>query len=149
MQNTLPLASDARPDRTQSITRGVLRLFRDLAEATLTEFKLVNGRRADVAALDKRGRLTIVEVKSCQLDFTVDDKWPDYLEFCDRFYFATDPDFPRALLPEGQGHILADAFGAAIDRPAADITLTAARRKAVMLRFARQAAFRAFGHDGE
>ncbi len=145
MQNIATLAETARPDRTLALTRGVTRLFFDLGLSPLCEFRLANGRRADVAGIDRKGRLVIAEVKSCRADFEVDQKWPDYLDFCDQFYFAVDPDFPRELLPESEGLIIADEFGAAIARAAEERVLNAARRKAVTLRFARQASARAHG----
>ncbi|NOX94362.1 MAG: MmcB family DNA repair protein [Alphaproteobacteria bacterium] len=131
----------SRPDQTQLLTRGVIRMLIDLGQSP-AEFKLANGRRADIAALDRRGRLTIVEIKSCRTDFDADQKWPDYLGFCDRFYFAVDLAFPANLLPPEEGVIVADAYGATIKRPASARSLAAARRKAVTLRFARQAARR-------
>ncbi len=134
----------ARPDRTLALTRGVTRLFLDMGFSPLCEFRLANGRRADVAALDRRGRLTIAEVKSCRADFEVDAKWPDYRDYCDQFYFAVDPTFPLDILPQTEGLILADEFGAAISRLAEERPLASARRKAVTLRFARQAAGRLF-----
>ena len=143
MQNTLSNPDFARPDRTLLLTRGVTRLFVDMGLSPLCEFRLANGRRADVAALDRNGRLTIAEVKSCKADFEVDDKWPDYLDYCDQFYFAVDPAFPRDILPHTEGLIIADEYGAAISRLAEERLLVAARRKAVTLRFARQAAARA------
>ncbi|MEM9495331.1 MAG: MmcB family DNA repair protein [Pseudomonadota bacterium] len=145
MQNALPQkpAPDttlARPDRTTILTRGVARLFVSLGLAPLAEFKLANGRRVDVAGLDERGRLVFAEIKSCRADFDVDEKWPDYLEFCDAFYFAVDTEFPHELLPASEGLIFADGFGGMIERAAQDRPLAAARRKAVTIRFARQAA---------
>lgn len=137
------LSEAARPDRTLALTKGVMRLFSDMGLTPIAEFKLANGRRADVAALDRRGAITIAEVKSCRADFEIDQKWPEYLDFCDRFYFAVDPGFPVDLLPQGEGLIMADAYGAMIARIAAERPLVAARRKAVTLRFARQAARRA------
>lgn len=137
--NTAPRA---RPDQTAIITRGVMRLFLDLGWSPLAEFKLANGRRADVAGLDRRGRVIIAEVKSCRADFEVDQKWPDYLDFCDEFFFAVDQSFPVELLPESEGLIFADGFGAQIQRAAPERSLAPARRKAVTLRFARQAARR-------
>ena len=134
----------ARPDRTLALTRGVARLFIDMGLTPLAEFKLANGRRADIAALDRRGALTIAEIKSCRADFETDRKWPDYLDYCDRFYFAVDPAFPMEALPSSEGLIVADAFGAMIARMAKARPIAAARRKAVTLRFARQAARRAF-----
>jgi hypothetical protein len=133
------------PDGRQSIValgiqRGVRRLFAQLGHATIPEFTLANGRRADIIALAPDGLLTIVEVKSSVADFRADRKWPDYEEFCDRFYFAVPETVPFAILPEDRGLILADSFGAAIVRDSLHHPLAGARRKAVTLRFARAAA---------
>jgi hypothetical protein len=135
-------APNCRPDVTSALTRGVSRLFRDLGLAPMAEFRLPNGRRADVAGLCAKGRLFIAEIKSCEADFTADGKWEDYLAFCDEFYFAVAADFPRALLPPREGLIIADSFGGAILRPALERCMAGARRKAITLRFARQAAAR-------
>jgi hypothetical protein len=132
----------ARPDVTAALTRGVVRLFADLGLVSLPEFRLPNGRRADVAGLDRRGRLVVAEVKSCQADFDADTKWTDYLGFCDAFYFAVASDFPLTLLPVEEGLIIADAYGGAVIRESQERALAAARRKALTLRFARQAAAR-------
>ena len=132
----------ARPDVTLALTRGVSRLFRDLGLAPMAEFRLPNGRRADMAGLCPKGRLVIAEIKSCEADFTADEKWEDYLGYCDEFYFAVNADFPRALLPVDEGLILADGFGGAIVRPSVERPMAPARRKAITLKFARQAAAR-------
>lgn len=132
-----------RPDVTAALTRGVARLFFDLGFAPLPEFTLANGRRADMIGLDSGGRFIIAEVKSCRADFEADEKWADYLDYCDAFYFAVASDFPQDLLPAAEGLIIADAFGGAILRQPAERPLAAARRKAVTLRYARQAAIRA------
>ena len=137
----------SRPARTLALTRGVARLFLHMGLAPLTEFALASGRRADVAAVDRKGAITIAEIKSCRADFEGDGKWPDYLDFCDRFFFAVDPAFPMELLPPAEGLIVADAYGAMIARDAAPRTLAPARRKAVTLRFARQAARKALPAD--
>lgn len=144
MQNVdFSLSVAPRPDKTFALTKGVIRLFGDMGLTPIVEFKLANGRRADIAALDRRGKITIAEIKSCRADFETDQKWPEYLEYCDRFYFAVDPGFPAELLPDGEGLIIADGYGAMIARTAEERPLAAARRKAVTLRFARQAARRA------
>ena len=134
-----------RPDGRQStvalkVQRGVRRLFAQLGHATLPEVTLANGRRADVLALSSNGVLTIVEIKSCVADFRADRKWPDYRDFCDRFYFAAPDTMPVEILPEDCGLIVADSFGAAIIRDACHHPLPGARRKAVTLRFAHSAA---------
>lgn len=140
-----PLPRALAPDRRQSpvaagVQRGVRRLFAQLGHATLVEFTLANGRRADVIALAPDGLLTIVEIKSSVADFRADQKWPDYEEFCDRFFFAVPETVPFDVLPADRGLILADSFGAAIVREAVRTPLPGARRKAVTLRFAHHAA---------
>ncbi len=144
MQNNIRTTSGhTRPDVTVDVTRGVVRHFIDLGLSPVTEFTLPNGRRADVVGLDAKGLITAAEVKSCQADFDADQKWHDYMPFCDRFYFAVAESFPTAVLPEETGLIIADSFGAATVRPAQDKPLAPARRKALTLRFARHAAMRA------
>ncbi|MCA8889535.1 MAG: MmcB family DNA repair protein [Parvularculaceae bacterium] len=132
----------ARPDVTSTLTRGVSRLFASLGLASLAEFRLPNGRRADLAGLCGRGRLVIAEIKSCPADFTADQKWSGYVQFCDEFYFAVADGFPCDLLPSEEGLIMADGFGGAVVRRPCIRKLAPARRKAMTLRFARQAAFR-------
>jgi len=140
MQNILADVSDT-PDAS-ALARGVLRLFADHGLTGLTEMTLANGRRADIAAIDAKGRVTIVEIKSSIGDFKSDNKWPEYQPFCDRFFFAVSSQFPEDLIPEEAGLIIADGFGGAILRDAPETPLNAARRKAVTLRFARLAAQR-------
>jgi len=133
------------PDGRQSpvaagVQRGVRRLFAQLGHVTMPEFTLGNGRRADIIALAPNGTLTIVEIKSSVADFRADRKWPDYEDFCDRFYFAVPETVPFDILPEDRGLIVADSFGAAIMREASHHPLAGSRRKAVTLRFAHAAA---------
>ncbi len=125
-----------------AIARGVIRLFGDLGYVGVTELTLANGRRADVAGLSASGDVAIAEVKSSVADFRADAKWPDYLPFCDVFYFAVAEGFPLDLIPDEAGLIVADGFGGAVLRPPPETRLAAARRKAVTLRFARLAAQR-------
>jgi hypothetical protein len=81
-------------------------------------------------------------VKSGIEDFRADRKWEGYLDWCDRFYFAVGPDFPLDVLPSEAGVIRADAFDAAVWRESAEAQLAPARRRALTLRFARDAAAR-------
>ena len=124
------------------ILRGTSRLLHDLGHVALPEFGLACGRRADVMALGPDGCFAIVEIKSCRQDFLTDRKWPDYLGYADRFYFAVMPGFPEAILPDEEGLILADRFEGALVRPARERPLAPARRKALLLSFARTAASR-------
>ncbi len=124
------------------LARGVARLFEAMDRASLAEFTVKNGRRADVVALDAGGRFTIVEIKTSLADFRADAKWIEYLDFCDFFYFAVTGAFPREVLPERHGLIVADRFDAAILRAAPEAPMNAARHRAQTLRFARLAARR-------
>lgn len=127
------------------ITRGVIRLMGDMGFAPLTEFKLTNKRRVDIAALDREGQFVVIEVKSSVADFRADNKWHEYVDFCDYFYFAVDAEFPRDLIPEDYGLIIADNHEAAIIRPAAQSPMNGNRRRTQTLRFARTGAQRLSG----
>jgi hypothetical protein len=133
----------SRPQITDAVTRGAARLFVALGYAPLLEVGLPNGRRADIMALGPRGQIAVAEVKSGLDDFRTDRKWGEYLPYCDAFYFAVAPEFPREILPEEPGLIVADAFDGAVLREASSIPVAGARRKALTLAFARLAAGRA------
>src|SRR5215469_3358779 len=124
------------------VARGVSRLLIQEGFSPILEFSLANGRRLDVAALGADGTVAGVEIKVALADLKTDCKWPDYLEFCELFYFAIPPDFPDEFVPPGTGLIVADRYGGAIVRPAPPAVLHASRRKAVTLRFAKVAAER-------
>lgn len=146
---TPSLPDDGRQSATaRGVQRGVCGLLVQRDFAALPEFVLASGRRADIAAIDRGGHIWIVEIKSSVQDFRADGKWPDYREYCDAFFFAVPPDLPTEILPEDTGLIIADAYGADIVRDAPTHALSAARRKAVTLRFARAATGRLMGVDG-
>jgi hypothetical protein len=128
------------------IQRGVCRALRTLGHSVVTELALANGRRADVVALSPGGDIWIVEIKSCLIDYQTDGKWTEYLPHCDRLYFAVTPDFPVEVIPEDAGLMLADRYGAHLMREPVEERLNAARRKAIMLCFARAAALRLQRH---
>ena len=133
----------APQDQTaQRLARGTARMLRHYGDVSLSEFTLGSGRRADLIALDGKGRVTIIEIKSSLTDFRSDAKWPSYLEFCDFFYFAVAPNFPRKILPGEVGLIAADGYGAEILRPSPDFKLNGARRRSLQLQFAQTAARR-------
>jgi len=124
------------------ICRGVARLLRAHGMATLAEVSLANGRRADVVAIANSGEIWIAEIKSSIDDFRADSKWPDYRQFCDRLFFAVAPAFPREVLPEDTGLIVADRYGGEVVREAPEHRLAGARRKAMTLRLVHTAASR-------
>lgn len=106
---------------------------------------LRNGRRADLMGIDPKGRIVIVEIKVSRGDLLGDGKWPDYLDYCDRFYWGIPPGLDRSpldgadFLPDCCGVIVADGYDAEILRPAPSQPLAAARRKVEVERLARTA----------
>ena len=135
------------PPLAIDVARGVTRLFCRQDLFSVCEFPLPNGRRVDLMAICPKGSLTIVEIKVARADLVGDSKWTDYLDYCDRFYWAVPPELSAILnderyLPKEAGLIVADRYDAALVRHAADRPLAPARRKAELLRFARRAARR-------
>jgi hypothetical protein len=133
---------DIPPVGAALIARGACRALEEWGYACLREFPLANARRADILALGPKGEVVIVEIKSSIADFRADDKWAHYRDFSDRLYFAVAQDFPQTLIPEDCGLMVADAFGAALLRDGTATPLSAARRRALILRFGRLAARR-------
>lgn len=127
----------------RSVARGICRLFARNGVWCLPEMPLRSGRRADLMGIDAKGRIVIVEIKVARADLLGDAKWPDYLDHCDRFYWGLSPDLDRACLeseafmPQACGVIVADGYDAEIVRPAPELPLAAARRKAETERLAR------------
>lgn len=139
------------PPIAAEVARGVTRLFFRQDLFSVCEVPLPNGRRADMMAIDPKGCLTIVEIKVSRADLLGDGKWTDYLDYCDRFYWAVPASLAAILdgdryLPGDAGVIVADRYDAAIMRDATDRPLAPARRKAEVLRFARRAARRLSAH---
>lgn len=135
------------PDRRQSetalaIARGTTRLLRSLGFACVPELALPSGRRADLVAINPRGDVWIVEIKSSLADWRADDKWHEYRAHCDRLFFAFTQDLPCEIFPNDTGRIVADAYGAHLHCDAPEHRLTAATRKVMMLRFGLVAAER-------
>ncbi len=139
------------PDSTQTavdssaVARGIMRLFARNDIWCIPEMPLKNGRRADLMGVDAKGQIVIVEIKVARSDLLGDNKWPDYLDFCDRFFWGLAPSLDRSLLeseayqPEACGVIVADGYDAEIVRHAPLQPLAPARRKAQVERLARAA----------
>lgn len=106
------------------------------------EVPLANARRADILGLGPKGQIWIIEIKSSVEDFRIDKKWPEYKDYCDRFFFAKPPELQMDIFPENEGLIVADGHGAEILRDGDDDLLPAARRKVMLLRLARLGADR-------
>ena len=147
----MPSASsdEAFTRRAQEVCRGIGRLFARNGIWVLAEMPLRNGRRADLMGIDAKGQVIIVEVKTARGDLMGDNKWPDYLDFCDRFYWGLPPELDRTCLdgedfrPDCCGVIVADGYDAEIVRPAPSnplgSPLAASRRKVEVERLARTA----------
>jgi hypothetical protein len=142
-QEQLVFPADGRQSETAlMIARGVRRLLRARGFSSLTELKLTDGRRADIAAINSEGEVLIVEIKSSPADFRADRKWRDYLACCDRLYFAISGRTPADLMPIEAGLIVADPYGAEILREAEFQRMAPPSRRALLLRFAQAAADR-------
>lgn len=143
--SVLPAGHEAAERHAQAVARGIARLFARNDIWCLAEMPLRNGRRADLMGIDPKGQIVIVEIKVSRADLLGDAKWPDYLDFCDRFFWGLPPELDRACLegagfmPGRCGVIVADGYDAEILRPASLHPLAAARRKVEVERLARTA----------
>ena len=139
--NVDPFLSNAQPG--QLLARGVCRHLGSYDFVTVEELVPARGLRVDVMGLGPKGEVWIIECKSSRADFQADRKWHNYLQFCDRFFWAVDENFPTELLPDDTGLIIADAYGGEVVRMGPLDKLAPARRKAMTQKFARHAALRA------
>jgi hypothetical protein len=129
------------PDGRQSetalaVARGTARLLRSLGFSCIGELPLPSGRRADLVALNERGEIWIIEIKSSVEDLRADHKWEDYRAHCDRLFFAFTQDVPCEIFPKDTGLIVADAYGAHMLCEAPEHRLPAPTRKLMTVRFA-------------
>jgi len=129
------------PDRRQSetalaVARGTARLLRSLGFSCIGELPLPSGRRADLVALNERGEIWIIEIKSSVEDLRADHKWEDYRAHCDRLFFAFTQGLPCEIFPKDTGLIVADAYGAHMLCEAPEHRLPAPTRKLMTVRFA-------------
>lgn len=134
-----------------AVARGVSRFFLRNQIVVQSEVSLRNNRRADLMGLNDKGEIIIVEIKCSRADLLGDQKWLEYLEYCDRFFWAVPAEFDvsplqnDAFMPERAGLLIADAYDAEIARPAAFVPLASARRKTETQRLARLAMRRLMG----
>lgn len=138
----MPFQPDADLKPGQLLARGVCRHMLSYDFVSVEELVPTSGLRVDVMALGPKGEIWVVECKSSRADFQSDNKWQGYLEWCDRFFWAVDADFPTELLPDDTGLIIGDAYGAEIIRMGPEMKLAPARRKVMVQKFARHAALR-------
>jgi hypothetical protein len=135
----------------QAVARGVSRLFLRNQIMVQPEVSLRNNRRADLMGLTIKGEIIIVEIKCSRADLLGDQKWPEYLEYCDQFFWAVPAGFDigplhsDAFMPERAGLIIADAYDGEIARPATLVPVAPVRRKTETQRLARLAMRRLMG----
>ena len=115
------------------IARGVMRHFAQIGLSSLSEFSPTRGLRVDIITFGLSDEIWIVECKSGQNDFKSDKKWQNYLNWCDRYFWAVDANFPIGILPSDTGVIIADAYDASILRGSPLNKLSAARRKKITI----------------
>ena len=126
----------------QLLARGMARHLAGLGFVSLEEFPPIKGLRVDLLALGRKSEIWIIECKSSREDFMSDEKWQNYLPWCDQYFWAVPTDFPVDILPEQTGVFWADGYDAELIRDAPISTLSPARRKSIIHRFARRAARR-------
>src|SRR5256885_15975318 len=100
-QISLVPAPDGRQSETAlAIARGTARLLRSLGFSCISELPLPSGRRADLVALNERGEIWIVEIKSSIEDLRTDQKWQDYRMHCDRLVFSFTQEPAWEIFPQ-------------------------------------------------
>ena len=128
------------------IARGVMRHFDQIGLSSLSEFSPIKGLRVDIITLGMSNEIWIIECKSGQSDFKSDRKWHNYLDWCNRYFWAVDANFPIDILPINTGIIIADAYDASILREAPLNKLSPARQKKVIKSIAKSACNRLLTH---
>jgi hypothetical protein len=135
------------PVTAADIVRGSCRLLWLQGWSARWPSASVTSASADLMAVSRTGELLIVEIKVSAADLKGDRKWHHYQGYADRFAWAVPPALAGRLDearygPEACGLIIADRHEAIWMREAGAAPLAAARRKAVLLSFARMAAER-------
>lgn len=79
------------------------------------EFILENGKRVDVIGFNEHDHIIAIEVKASKNDYLSDEKWNNYLNYCDEFYFLLDQ--AHWFKQEGAGLLHKKGSSLAIDIP--------------------------------
>jgi len=140
--NLVPPPDGRQSQTALAVARGTSRWLGSLGFSCISELPLPSGRRADLVALNARGDLWIIEIKSSVEDLRADHKWQDYRAHCDRLFFAFPQDLPCEIFPAETGLIVADAYGAHLHCEAPEHRLPAPTRKLMTVRFGMAAALR-------
>lgn len=140
--NLVPPPDGRQSQTALAVARGTARWLGSLGFSCISELPLPSGRRADLVALNGRGDLWIIEIKSSVEDLRADNKWQEYRAHCDRLFFAFPQDLPCEIFPAETGLIVADAYGAHLHCEAPEHRLPAPTRKLMTVRFGMAAAQR-------
>lgn len=140
--NLVPPPDGRQSQTALAVARGTARWLGSLGFSCISELPLPSGRRADLVALNGRGDLWIIEIKSSVEDLRADQKWHEYRAHCDRLFFAFPQDLPCEIFPAETGLIVADAYGAHLHCEAPEHRLPAPTRKLMTVRFGMAAAQR-------
>jgi hypothetical protein len=132
--------------KLSKISRGVMRHFAQIGLSSLSEFSPTRGLRVDIVALGPSDEIWIVECKSGKNDFKSDNKWHNYLDWCDRYFWAVAAEFPIDILPSDTGLIIADPYDASILKEAPLNKVSVARRKKLIKSIAKSACNRLLVH---
>ena len=130
MASAVPAPLDSDRLVAADVCRGVTRMLLRHDVLALPEVPLDGGRRADLMAIGAKGELVIVEVKVSRADLLGDGKWLDYLDHCDRFFWAVPAGFDvrlldsEAFLPARTGVIVADRYDHRADAPVFNRSVT-------------------------
>ena len=126
----------------QLIARGVCRHLKQYNFSCLEEFVPIKGSRVDIIAIGPRGEIWIIECKSSPADYNQDQKWENYLPYCDRYFWAVPQNFPTNILPAKDGLMIADQYDAEIVRYGQECKISPQKRKVITTKIARNASDR-------
>jgi hypothetical protein len=112
----------------------VIAYFTRKGWSALDEITLPNKRRLDVCAVGPGGGLIGVETKVSEADLRQDEKWVDYLQFVDTFYFCIPEHLPAKFVHENVG-LLVQAKGKVTLKRLCPRSLLSEQRRVEMISF--------------
>lgn len=79
-----------RAETTEILRKAIVSYYAHKNFSCYSELGVVpwGKRRLDVFAMSMKGQYVGVEIKSCLADYRADDKWHEYLEHVNKFYFC-------------------------------------------------------------
>lgn len=122
--------------------------MRPRTSESFSNWELTVGKlRADVMAVNRRGELILIEVKSGQADLKADSKFHKYQPYCNKAYlmvtaehWSTHEEYIRSRVPKGMGLIVCDGQYLKFIKGATHNKMEGAVKKDIVLRMAWRAA---------